>query len=89
MQSLPGWIQTLVPIVLAFIAAIVLVVHMQDQVQQNRDAISTVDMKVDKVDYKVEDVDDIVRDNQQKLARIQAQLDGLNATDNYIGRILP
>ena len=69
MQSLPNWLQVFIAILVLVAGGLVSFVHLQDDVAKNRDAIETVNDNVQKVD-------DIVRDNQQRLAHIEALLNG-------------
>lgn len=69
MKSLPAWLQAVLPLVVLIVGAIVVVVHLQDKAEQNYQAI------LDNKD-EIRHVDDIVRDNQQRLAHIEALLNG-------------
>ena len=69
MKDIPTWIQAGIAIVLLGAAIVAFNVHLQDGVAKNHEAI-------EQVQEEVGDVDDIVRDNQQRLAHIEALLNG-------------
>ena len=68
LQSVPGWVQAGIAVLLLIGMVVAFGVHIQDGVRHNNEAIGQVEIKVD-------EVDDIVRDNQQRLAHIEALLE--------------
>ena len=68
LQSVPGWVQAGIAVLLLIGMVVAFGVHIQDGVRHNNEAIGQVESKVD-------EVDDIVRDNQQRLAHIEALLE--------------
>ena len=69
MSNLPSWVQAGVAALLILVAVVAFGVHQQDGVSQNRESLR-------ELHREVGEVDDIVRDNQQRLAHIEALLDG-------------
>ena len=72
MKDVPTWIQIGIALVLLGASIIAFNVHLQDGVEKNHEAI-------EQVQKEVGDVDDIVRNNQQRLAHIEALLNGTSA----------
>ena len=69
LKNIPEWLQTAVLVGGFFAASVAAFVHVQDQVAVNNAAII-------RVELTVHEVDGIVRDNQQRLAHIEALLNG-------------
>ena len=69
MKDMPSWVQAGIAVLLLMVAIVAFGVHVQDGVAQNRAVIND-------VHGEIGDIDDIVRDNQQRLAHMEAILNG-------------
>ena len=75
MSNLPVWVQAGLAALLILAAVVAFGVHQQDGVAHNRASL-------ERLHGEIQDVDNIVRDNQQRLAHIEALLNGRRDTGN-------
>ena len=69
LKNLPEWVSIALVVGTLIAGSVIAFVHVQDQVAANNAGIG-------RVERTVHEVDEIVRDNQQRLAHIEALLNG-------------
>lgn len=74
-QSIPTWVQAAVVALGVFAAVVAFAIHLQDDVAHVQDNVSRNHDSIERLHQEVGIVDDIVRDNQQRLAHIEAILE--------------
>ena len=81
MKDIPTWIQVGIALVLLGTAIVAFNVHLQDGVEKNHAGL-------ERLHQEVGEVDDIVRDNQQRLAHIEAILSGVSVAKQTGGDVV-